>query len=482
MSDRSHPAPLKSQSTRGKKPRRNDELTLNIDALAQGGAGVGRADGFVLFVPLTAPGDRARVRVARTHKRHAEGELLQVEQPSESRVEPECPYFGKCGGCAWQHLSYEAQLSAKEDLVRESFERLSDLSTDLPLSKIIPSPEKLRYRNKMELSFHPKAGLGFHRRGFFDQVVQVDECLLASAAISRILREVASFVDKHELPLWNSRDHVGLMRHLVLRESKGTGELMVGLVTTSDPFPQAAELAETLVTLEPRVAAVVRAITDARADAVGVESLEVLHGRDHIFEILGGIRFRVGLETFFQTNTLQAERMGSIVEEMSDLKGNENVVDLFCGVGTFALLLARKAARVLGLEISHSAIESARMTAQREGIDNVELMTGDARRGLPQLLAQLGCPPDLLILDPPRSGAGGKVMRRIGRSGAKRVIYVSCNPSTLAPDLAWLVPFGYRIDAVQPIDLFPQTHHVETIVRLDRLPEADEILDPFKGS
>ena len=441
---------------------------------------MGRAGGFVTFVPLSAPGDLLKARVTRSRRRHADAEPIEVLEPSPERVDPVCRWFGTCGGCAWQHISYPAQLRAKEDIVRGSFERLTDLSADLPHEPIIPSGEELRYRNKMEFSFHPETTLGLHRRGFFDQVVEIADCKLASPGMNAILDEVSGFTKERGLRPWSSKHHFGLLRHLVVREARGTGEIMVGLVTTSDPFPLAPELAQRLREREPRVTSVVRAINDSPSDAVRVDSLEVLLGRDHIFETLGGVAFRVELETFFQTNTPQAERMVSLVKEMAELSGREKIVDLFCGVGTFALLLAPHAERVFGLEVVDAAIDSARETAARQGLTNVELMVGDARRGLPRLLERLGARPDLLILDPPRSGAGGKVMRRIGRAGPERVIYVSCNPATLAPDLGWLVPFGYEVRAIQPLDLFPQTHHVETIVRLDRMPGAGEIPDPFK--
>ncbi|MFW6369030.1 MAG: 23S rRNA (uracil(1939)-C(5))-methyltransferase RlmD [Myxococcota bacterium] len=461
------------------RPRRGDELRLKIDRLAQGGRGVGRADGFVVFVPLTAPGDEVIARVKRSHRRFAEAEPLRVLEASGDRVQPPCPYFGECGGCAWQHLDYPAQLAGKEQVVRESLERHAGLESP-PLRPIVGAEQPLGYRNKMEFSFDGEVLLGMHRRGFFDQVVGVEHCLLCSAAANRVLQEVRSFVADSGLSAWDPRTHGGLLRHLVLREGRGTGELLVGIVTSSDPFPSARTLASRLASL-PGVSGVVRAITDSRSDAVRVDSLEVLHGRDHIFEVLGGRRFKVELETFFQTNTEQAEKMVSVVKEMAGLRGTEKVLDLFCGVGTFALLLAPLAKEVHGLEVVEASIESARETARREGVTNVRFTTGDARRGLPRVLEEMGSPPDLLLLDPPRSGAGGKVMRRIGRAAPRRVLYVSCNPATLASDLGWLLPFGYEVRAVRPLDLFPQTPHVETVVHLERSAQADHLPDPFKG-
>ncbi len=453
---------------------------LSIDGLAQGGRGVGRANGVVVFVPLTAPGDRVRARITRTHRRHCEGELVEVMTPSPEREKPPCTHFGKCGGCSWQHMSYSAQLRAKEDLLRESLERLGGLPKGLPYHPIVPSEDAHGYRNKMEFSFDQNGVLGLHRRGRFDEVLELEGCLLPSQRAMDLALTVKRLVRERALPSWDRRRRTGLLRHLVIREGRGTGEMMAGLVTTSDPFPNAERLAGELAERHEGLESVVRAVTDSPADAVAAERLEVLHGRDHIMEKLGGILFRVELETFFQTNTAQAEKLVDLVIETAELTGDETAIDIFCGVGTFSLLLARRAARVFGLEVVPNAVDSARRTAEREGFRNVSFMAADARRGLPVLLEKAGAPPDLILLDPPRSGTGGKVMRRIGRAAPGRVIYVSCNPTTLAPDLAWLIPFGYEVTSVQPLDMFPQTHHLETIVRLDRKPEADNLEDPFR--
>ncbi len=445
---------------------KGQELELRVDRLSYGGRGVARADGYVVFVPYTAPGDRVRARLVRVKRSFGEAEPVEVLEPSPDRTDPPCPYFGRCGGCTWQHLRYETQLAAKAQIVRESLERLGGLR-DVPLRPILPALQPFRYRNKMEFAFHPEATLGLHLRGHFDRVLEIEECLLPSPVASAILRDVKAFVRERGLPCYNPRTRQGLLRHLVYREGVRTGQVMVAVVTAPADFPEGPELARRLAERHPQVRGVLWAQSGSLSDAVVVDRLEVLWGEAAIEEELGGLHFRIGLETFFQTNTAQADRMLQVALELAELASHHRVVDLYCGVGTFALALARHAGLVWGVEVVPEAVQAARDNAARARVTNVEFVQGEVRTVLPELVARTG-PPDLVVLDPPRSGAGGKVMRKVGRASPARVLYVSCNPTTLAPDLRELLPFGYAVRAVQPVDLFPQTYHVETLVLLDR--------------
>lgn len=455
--------------------RAGQEITLRIDRLAYGGSGVGRVDGYVVFVPLTAPGDLVRARVTKAKRTFAEADLVEVLEPGPDRTHPPCPYFGPCGGCSMQHLTYAAQVRTKEQIVRESLERLAGLR-DLEIRPILPAPHPYHYRNKMEFSFHPEAVLGLHERGRFDRILGIDRCLLPSPLVSEILREVKAFVQSRRLPLYDNRTHQGVLRHLVVREGTRTGQVMVGIVTAPGPFPEGPELARMLVGRHPEITSVVWVQSGALSDALRVDHLEVLHGRAFIEEELFGFRFRIGIETFFQTNPLAAEQLVRIALDLLDLQGTEVVFDLYCGVGTFTLPLAARADRAYGIEAVEAAVEAARENARRNGVGNVEFLSGDVRRVLPSLVERIG-PPDVVVLDPPRSGAGGKVMRRIGSTGPRRVLYVSCNPTTLAPDLKELLPFGYTVRVVQPSDLFPQTYHVETLVLLERAQSTVHVID-----
>ncbi len=444
---------------------RADEVDVRIDRMSYGGRGVGRVDGFVVFVSDTAPGDLLRARLVKVKKAFAEAVPVRIEEPSPDRVPPRCPHFGPCGGCLWQHLDPAAQLRAKEAIVAESLRHLGGLGA-VPQRPIIPTDDPWYYRNKMEFAFQPEGRLGLHRRGRWDDIVDLSTCFLQSPRTAEILNEVREFVHAHTLTCYDPRAHDGLLRHLIIREGRNTGELLLAVVTSTGDFPQARSLATLLADRHPELTGFLWAVNPSHGDAVEVHGLHVLHGRPHIHERLRGLTFRLGLQTFFQTNTAQAERMIDLVREFAAPTSTDHVVDLYCGVGTFALALARDAARVTGIEVVPASIEAARTNAALNGITNATFVAADARRFDQALAADR--PPDLFVLDPPRAGAGAAVMRAVGRTRARRVVYISCNPTTLAPDLRELLTQDYALRVVQPIDLFPQTYHIECVVLLER--------------
>ncbi|SRR5579884_59545 len=453
-------------ATRKRPPLgRGEEVSLTIDRLAYGGRGVGRHEGFVVFVPDTAPGDRVRARLWRVKPGYGEARLLQVESRSPLRTTPACPHFGPCGGCLWQHVAYGAQAAAKEQIVRESLAHLAGLR-EVEVRPILVVASPWYYRNKMEFTFHPEGGLGLHERGAWDRIITVQSCYLQSPASNLILSLARQWALASGLSRYDPRTHTGLLRQLIVREGNATGEIMVVVVTTAPEVPGLRELAARLLAAVPRITGVLHGINPGLSDGLPLVGLAVLAGRPYIVEELAGLRFRIGAETFFQTNTAQAERLVEVVGALADLRGGELVYDLYCGVGTFSLALARRAGRVCGIEISAQAIEAARQNAALNGIANAEFTSGDVRRLLPEVRSRTGRP-DLVLLDPPRGGAGRRVMRRIAQARPPRIIYVSCNPTTLAPDLRDLVLAGYAVQAVQPLDLFPHTYHVECVVLLE---------------
>jgi 23S rRNA (uracil1939-C5)-methyltransferase len=443
------------------RPRRGDEITLTIDRLAYGGRGVGRLDGFVVFVPDTAPGDRVRARLWRVKSGYGEGDLVEVEAPSPVRTAPPCPHFGPCGGCIWQHLTYDAQAAAKESIVRESLAHLGGLR-DVEVRPIVRMAAPWYYRNKMEFSFHPD-GLGLHRRGAFDKIVPIDTCYLESPRTNIILAEVGAFARRSSLSSYEPRSRTGLLRQVVIREGKSTGEVMVALITTAREVPGLPALAGRLMRAVPEIVSVAHGINAGPSDGVPLADVTIVAGRPYLREVLAGLTFQIGLETFFQTNTAQAEHLVQAVAADAGLRGGETVFDLYCGVGTFSLALARQAGRVYGIEIVAPSIEAARENAALNAVANVEFASGDVRTMLPEVAARAGRP-DVLVLDPPRSGAGNRVMRKVAAAGARRVVYVSCNPTTLAPDLKELIAAGYTVRHARPFDLFPHTYHVECVV------------------
>ena len=437
-----------------------------IDRMAYGGRGVGRVNGYVVFVADTAPGDRVRARLWRVRSAYAEADLVEVQTPSEARTAPPCPHFGPCGGCVWQHLAYGAQLAAKESIVRESLAHLGGLR-DLAVGPILPMADPWYYRNKMEFAFHPTSMLGLHRRGEFDQVVPISACRLQSPTTNEILGIVRDWAIASGLSRYDARAHTGLLRQVVIREGKRTGEIMVGLITAAPEVPGTEILARRLITSIPGIASVVHGVNPGPSDGLPLAAVSLLAGRPYITEGLAGFRFRIGLETFFQPNTVQAERLVELVDAAAPGRGDEVVFDLYCGGGTFSLPLARRARLVCGVEIVAPAIEAAGANAALNGVANVEFVAGDVRRRLPELVRRVGAP-QLVVLDPPRSGGGSRVMQKIVATGAPRIVYISCNPTTLAPDLGELVHGGYAIRMVQPVDLFPHTYHVECVVLLER--------------
>jgi 23S rRNA (uracil1939-C5)-methyltransferase len=309
--------------------------------------------------------------------------------------------------------------------------------------------------------------LGLHRRGDWNRLVPVQTCLLQSPISAALVRDVRAYAVQAGLTPYDPRTRAGFLRSLVIREGRGTGDRLVGLTTGEGAF-DAADFVRAVRGAAPDLTGIVRGLVAGTSDGAPVTSVEVLDGRGYLEEQLAGLRFRVGLDTFFQTNTAQAERMVEYVIARAQPVAGRFVVDLYCGVGTFSLALAAAGAQVVGIELSWTSIEAARQNAVWTHLGSAEFIAGDVRAVLPAVVAGREVP-EVVVLDPPRAGAGGKVMRKIGRTGARRVIYVSCNPTTLAPDLRELLPFGYRLVDVQPFDLFPQTYHVETVAVLDRL-------------
>jgi len=450
--------------------QKGDQVQIAVDRLAYGGRAVGRVNGLVVFVTAAAPGDVVLARVGRVRRSYAEADVEAVVTASPDRAVPRCPHFGPCGGCVWQHIAYPAQASAKEAVVRESLAHLGGL-TDARVDPIVAADDPWYYRNKMEFSFHPDGTLGLHRRGEWNRIVPVETCFLQSVESASLVNAVRAFARQHGPAAYDPRTHEGFLRSLVIREGRGTGDRLVGIVTSSGAFAHAGEFVQTVRAAAPGVTGIVRGIVGGASDAAPIVQVDTLYGREYLEEELVGLRFRIGLETFFQTNTVQAARMVEHVVKRAQPAAGGFVIDLYCGVGTFALALARAGARLVGIELAPSSIEAARKNAALNGVEGVEFVCGDTRVVLPSIIARHGTP-DAVVLDPPRSGAGGRVMRKIGRTGARRVIYISCNPTTLAPDLKELLPFGYDLSGVQPFDLFPQTYHVEAVAVLDRRTEV----------
>ena len=451
---------------------RGDLVSVDVTDLAFGGEGVGRADGYVVFVPGGVPGDRVAVRLQEVRPRFARGAIETVETPSAYRVPPPCPYFGRCGGCRLQHVSYEAQLKFKTRQVADCLARLGGLgpAQSIPLSPIIGAPEVYGYRNKMEFTFAEVDGqpvVGLHEAERYDAILDVERCLLQSDSLNAVLGEVRAFVRERGWSVYRQGGAEGFLRFLMLREGQATGECMVNVVTASPDVAGARALADRLRARCPQVTSVVLNVNPKKAAvAVGVEEHPIA-GDDTIKERLGDLAFSISANSFFQTNTRQAERLFGIVTEYAALSGEETVFDLYSGTGAISLILARRARHVYGIELVPAAIEDATRNARANGIVNCTFLPGEVRHVLPDLMRQ-GIRADVVVADPPRAGFHPKALRTLVALGATRIVYVSCNPATLARDLQTLVAGGYRPTVVQPVDMFPHTPHIEVVVRLER--------------
>lgn len=455
------------------KPRRGDTLALTIDDLAFGGEGVGRVDGYVVFVPGGIPGDRLKVRVTERRARYGRAVIEDVEAPSPDRVTPPCPYFGRCGGCRLQHVSYAAQLAFKEKQVRDCLDRLGRLGPSIEVRPIVPAPDVLGYRNKMEFTVAGVTGapaIGLHQADRYDVVLDIDRCLLQSETMNALLTEVRREVTERGLSVWQARgreDGEGLLRFVTVREGRNTREAMVNLVASAPDIAALAPLAASLGTRVPAATSVLLNVNDRKASVAAGTEEHVLFGRDHIRESLQGVTFQVSANSFFQTNTRQAEHLFSLVADACELTGAETLIDLYSGTGAISLLLARRCRRVYGIELVGAAVADAGRNARLNGIENCTFLEGEVRHVLPVLM-QEGVQAEVVVADPPRAGFHPKALAAVAALGPARMVYVSCNPSTLARDLGDLARQGYRVDWVQPVDMFPQTPHIEAVARLSR--------------
>ncbi len=440
---------------------RGQEVEVTVDRLAYGGNGVARHEGYVLFVPGTLPGDRVRVQVTKRKRAYGEARVLEVVTPSPDRIDPVASH----PGVAWQVLPYAKQLEIKTQQVEDALTRIGHLE-GFAFEPIVPAKEQWGYRNKLEYSFgtDDAGGLvcGFHAAGSWEDIVD-GVSLLGSDRLAAAREQVLAFCRAQRLDAYDRRAQHGFLRNLVLREARRTGELQVRLVTSRGELDTAAFAAAVDAT----------SLVWTQLDQVGETTLggfsELVDGRETITEELGGLQFKISPEAFFQTNTEMAEELYGVAREYAGLQGWERVYDLFCGIGTIGLSLARRAGEVWGLEIVEPAIADAIANARLNEIENARFFAGDVRIALRELVETAGRP-DVLVVDPPRAGLSQKVVRRIIEAGPKRIVYVSCNPTTLAPNAAQLVEAGYVLKRVRPVDMFPQTPHIECVALLERGP------------
>ncbi len=466
--------------------RRGDLVELQPEDLALGGAAVARLDELVVFVEQALPGQTILARITKKKKSFAEARLERILQPSPRQIEPRCNHFGHCGGCRWQHLAYEQQLLYKQRQVEETLLHIGGFA-GLTVQPTLPSPDQFHYRNKMEYSFSPQRWvplyekgqepsrqnelyLGLHAKGFFDKIIDVDACHLLTPVTNDILREVRQFALDSGRPAYHARDHHGFWRFLVMRHARKTSELMVNLVTSEYDEPMARLFAERMQARFPEITSLLYSTTQSLSGVAFSEAEHLLAGKATITEKLGSLSFEISSNSFFQTNTLQAERLYDVVADFAQLQPDETVYDLYCGAGTISLYISHLAKKVIGFESVKAAVEDAQHNAEHNKIGNCSFVWGDLRDLLDktgEVIARYGRP-DVLVIDPPRGGMHPKTVTAVQRLAPDRIVHVSCNPATLARDLKVLCAEDYRLTKIQPVDMFPHTAHIEAVVLLQR--------------
>ena len=436
------------------------ELELTVDDFAFGGAGVARLDGYVVFVRGAVPGDRVRARVTRSKRDYAEAVLVDVLDPSPERTAAAAPH----PGAPWGVLPYERQLAEKERQVREALVRYGGFESP-PVAPIVPAKQTWRYRNKLEYSFGESDDgelmLGFHKQGRWNEIEDVSEDVLASDEIDAVRDAARAWAREEGLTGWDRRSGAGFLRNLVVREGRRSAQLQVRLVTSEGDF-RAEAFAAAL-----GADSVLWTQTGGVAETTRDGKTVLLQGEEWIEETLSGLRFRISSEAFFQTNTEMAEVLYGEAAKAANLTGSERVYDLFCGIGTIGLTMAAGARELWGIEIIEPAIADAQRNAALNGITNAHFMAGDVRTQMRPMVERAG-KPDVVVVDPPRAGLSAKVIRRILETEPQRIVYVSCNPTTLAPNARQMAEAGYELESVTPVDMFPQTPHIEAVASLRR--------------
>ena len=459
------------------KIKKGQLLELEVSGIAFGGKGIAKINGLTVFVEKAVPMDNVLARIVKKKKQYAEARVDTLNKPSPFRVTPKCMYSGFCGGCKWQFLHYDKQLEYKQQHVVDTIERIGQIH-GVQVHPTIPSPEIFEYRNKMEFSCSDRRwllpdemdkadidknfALGLHVPGTFYKVLDTRVCLLQPELGNRILGDVRKFIRMSGVPVYGLRTHIGFWRFIMLRHSKAYNQWMVNIVTSKEDQRTVQALADQLVRNYSEIVSVVNNIASRRAGIAVGEYEILLSGEPCIRDKIGEFEFEISANSFFQTNTRGAQRLYETIKKYADLSGEETVVDLYCGTGAIAIFLSGAAKTVIGIEIAESAVNDSMNNCRINRISNCRFVLGDIK----EKLAELTAAPDVMIIDPPRAGMHKDVVCKILELAPARIIYVSCNPATMARDLGMLKE-NYRVLEVQPVDMFPHTYHIESVAKLE---------------
>ena len=447
--------------------KKNNIYRVSITGMGTKGEGIGKIDNFTIFIPGAILGEEVEVNIIKVNKNYAVGKLLNIIIASEERVKPICDIYTRCGGCQLQHMSYKEQLNFKRQKVKDALLRLGGI--DVEVEPVLGIKNPYRYRNKVQLPIgkeNEKVSIGFYAPRSHN-IIDLKTCLIQDEKADDIIKILREWIEKFNVPIYNEKEHKGNLRHIMVRTAFKTGEVMVVLVTKDKNLPHKEELINKLIENLQGVVSIIQNINSQKTNVVlGKESI-VLWGKDKIIDYIANFKFAITPLSFFQVNPIQTEVLYNKALEYADLKGNEVVFDAYCGTGTISLFLSQKAKKVYGVEIVAEAIESAKLNAKENNVDNVDFIVGESEQVIPELIEK-GIKADVVVVDPPRKGCEKSLLEAMANMSPEKIVYVSCDPATLARDLCVLEKLGYKVIRVQPVDMFSNTYHVENVVLLEK--------------
>lgn len=448
-------------------PKKNDIIELEITDITNDGNGIGRHDGAAVFVPLTAPGDKIKARIVKVLSKYSFGIIEETLSPAECRIDTDCPVFKKCGSCSLRHISYKRELEIKNGWVQENMRRIGKLDVTLPPA--IPSPLENRYRNKAIYPIRRENGKAV--AGFFakrsHRLIELDDCLLHPEVFGDICKEFCRWMDENNVSAYDEEKHTGLVRSLFIRHAEATGQIMVTVIANGKSLPNEATLAPALTSLFPNIVSVILNVNAEKTNVLLGKSCRTLWGSDSMTDTLCGLSFSISPLSFYQVNRQGAQRLYGIAAEFAELKGDETLLDLYCGAGTIGLSMAKSVKNLIGVEVIPAAIENAKHNANQNGVENARFICGDAADAA-KLLAEEGLRPDVIVLDPPRKGCAQELIETVVEMAPERVVYVSCDSATAARDAAIFATLGYKAEKIQAVDMFPRTTHIECVMLLKK--------------
>ncbi|GEL76707.1 23S rRNA (uracil(1939)-C(5))-methyltransferase RlmD [Tenuibacillus multivorans] len=447
--------------------KKNEYINLTFVDLTHEGDGVGKIDGYPIFVPYGLPGEKAKVKVVKVKKNIAFGKLVELIEPSEDRIEPPCEVFYQCGGCQIQHMTYERQLKMKQKQVQDVMHKIAHMS-DVPVHPVMVMDDPWSYRNKIQIPVGKRDGrvlTGFYQKRSH-QIIDMDTCPVQNEANDHIVREMRGIIEDLGIEPYDEKNHRGVIRHIVVRAGYHTNEIMVVLVTRTKDIPRVKELIVRIRELDSNIKGIIHNVNPKQTNVIMGRNSKTLWGEDVIIDKIGDLEFAISAHSFFQVNPGQTEKLYEQVQKYAELTGSETVIDAYCGIGSISLFLAQHAKKVYGVEVVPQAVDDAKDNAKRNHIENAEFFVGEAEKVMPWWRAQ-GLQLDVIVVDPPRKGCDEELLKAMIEMKPKRIVYVSCNPSTLARDIKILADGGYEAKEIQPVDMFPQSNHIESVTRLE---------------